>query len=153
MKLVSINSKYWSACKELDFEVLSKSKRPYVLILKLKYNGKNQNFAIPLRSNINKSEQKSMYFSLPPNKTTKKGNKHGLHFRKMIPINKKLYEKYNIYENNSFDILIQNKIEKDFSKIVSQAQVYLDFYAENQPVMYATNLDELLKLLETEFLY
>ena len=35
-----------------DPEILQKDNRPCVLIVRLKYKGKNQDFAVPLRSNI-----------------------------------------------------------------------------------------------------
>ena len=51
MKLVSINSDLLSIFSA-DPEVLQKNNRPYVLVLRLKYRGRNQDFAIPIRSNI-----------------------------------------------------------------------------------------------------
>ena len=48
MKLVAINEKLIQKFKS-DNEILRKKGRPYVLVIRLKYKGKNQDFAIPLR--------------------------------------------------------------------------------------------------------
>jgi hypothetical protein len=49
MKLVSIDEILIEKYK-IDKEVMHKKGRPYVLVIRLKYKGKNQDFAIPLRS-------------------------------------------------------------------------------------------------------
>ena len=57
MKLVTINNalllKYSG-----DSEVLQKSTRPYVLVIRLKYRDINYDFAVPIRSNIPASAPK-----------------------------------------------------------------------------------------------
>ncbi len=51
MKLVSIDTALFNKYKD-DPEVLTKSKRPYVLVIRLKYKETNYDFAVPIRSNI-----------------------------------------------------------------------------------------------------
>ena len=51
MKLVSISTTLLDKYQN-DPEVLTKSGRPYVLVVRLKYKGHSQDFAIPIRSNI-----------------------------------------------------------------------------------------------------
>ena len=51
MKLVSINTNLLEKYKG-DQEVLTKSGRPYVLVIRLKYKGQKYDFAVPIRSNI-----------------------------------------------------------------------------------------------------
>ncbi len=147
MKLVKIKPSYFNLCKEIDSEILDKTSRPYVLILKLKYNNKRQIFAIPLRSNISASEQKRMYFPLPPRPQTKPKNRHGLHFRKIIPVDNQRIEKYRIFEDNLFDKMIYEYIEKHLKTIIVQAQNYLDYYYENKPLHFSTNIESLIDLL------
>ena len=57
MKLVTLNKalllKYSG-----DSEVLQKSTRPYVLVIRLKYRDINYDFAVPIRSNIPASAPK-----------------------------------------------------------------------------------------------
>lgn len=62
MKLVAIDNtlllKYSG-----DSEVLQKSTRPYVLVIRLKYKDINYDFAVPIRSNIPASAPKDQYFA------------------------------------------------------------------------------------------
>ena len=87
MKLVTINNalllKYTA-----DSEVLQKSTRPYVLVVRLKYKDACYDFAVPIRSNIPASAPKDQYFSLPPRPQTRSKNRHGLHYIKMFPVTK-----------------------------------------------------------------
>lgn len=80
MKLVTINNalllKYTG-----DSEVLQKSTRPYVLVVRLKYKDACYDFAVPIRSNIPASAPKDQYFALPPRPQTrpKKSSRTTLH--------------------------------------------------------------------------
>lgn len=51
MRLVSIGTTLFDKYKNAP-EILTKSQRPYILVIRLKYNGKNCDFAVPIRSNI-----------------------------------------------------------------------------------------------------
>ena len=51
MKLVTIRQELLS-CYEQDPEALRKSGRPYVLVLRLRYQEQKYDFAVPIRSNI-----------------------------------------------------------------------------------------------------
>ena len=83
MKLVTINNalllKYTG-----DSEVLQKSTRPYVLVVRLKYKDACYDFAVPIRSNIPASAPKDQYFALPPRPQTRPKNRHGLHYIKNV---------------------------------------------------------------------
>jgi hypothetical protein len=145
MKLVTIDNKlltkYYS-----DHEVLKKSKRPYVLILKLKYKNNKYDFAIPFRSNIPASAPKSQYFPLPPRPQTKPNNRHGLHYIKMFPVTKGYLVRYRT-EGNEFAMMINEIINKNISLIVNECQNYLNQYEQGIKPPYATDIDKLLKLL------
>ena len=65
MKLVTINNALLLKYNG-DSEILQKSTRPYVLVIRLKYKGLNYDFAVPIRSNIPASAPKNQYFALPP---------------------------------------------------------------------------------------
>ena len=95
MQLVKGGNQFYQECKirGTDQELLfNKGGRPCVLIMRLKYKGENHQFVVPLRSNIPSNVTKDQYFSLPPNSTTKAGNRHGVHYIKLFPIdNKYLY--------------------------------------------------------------
>ena len=70
MKLVTINNalllKYTG-----DSEVLQKSTRPYVLVVRLKYKDACYDFAVPIRSNIPASAPKESILCIPPSSTDK----------------------------------------------------------------------------------
>ena len=93
MKLVSVDTTLFDKYKN-DSEVLTKSKRPYVLVIRLKYKKKNYDFAIPIRSNIPSAAPKDQYFALPPRPTTRPKNRHGLHYIKMFPVTKQYLRRY-----------------------------------------------------------
>ena len=93
MKLVTINNSLLFKYHE-DPEVLQKSTRPYVLVIRLKYRNTNYDFAIPIRSNIPASAPKNQYFALPPRPQTRPKNRHGLHYIKMFPVTKQYLIRY-----------------------------------------------------------
>lgn len=88
MRFRKLKDTYYDAIKRADSEVLHNDggKRPYVILVDLLYKGKKQTFAIPCRSNIKGDVPSHTYFNLPTRYTTKSGNKHVLHYIKMIPI-------------------------------------------------------------------
>ena len=146
MKLVAIDEKLIKKYKA-DTEVLHKKGRPYVLVIRLKYKGKNQDFAIPLRSNIPASSPKNEYFALPPRSSTKPKNRHGIHYIKMFPVEKKYLNKYRT-EGNKFAVLIQDIIDKNSKQIISECQTYLFEYEKGIKSEYSTDIDLLLSILK-----
>ena len=100
-----------------------KNGRPCVLILKLKYKGKRHKFVVPIRSNISSNTPKKQYFSLPTNSATKTGNRHGLHYIKLFPIDNKYIQKYRI-DNNNYMLQIKSIIDKNEKEIVTSCQNY-----------------------------
>lgn len=146
MKLVTIHHdlliKYSS-----DPEILQKSTRPYVLVIRLKYKNINYTFAVPLRSNIPASAPKDQYFALPPRPQTRPKNHHGLHYIKMFPVTKQYLIRYRT-EGNSFATLIHTIIDKNSKQIVDECQQYLDSYSRGIKPLYATHIDYLLEQLK-----
>ena len=147
MKLVTINNalllKYSG-----DSEVLQKSTRPYVLVIRLKYKNINYDFAVPIRSNIPASAPKDQYFALPPRPQTRPKNRHGLHYIKMFPVTKQYLVRYRV-EGNRFATLIQNIIDKNSKQIVDKCQQYLDSYSQGLKPAYSTDIDYLIEQLNT----
>ena len=148
MKLVTIREELLS-CYEQDPEVLRKSGRPYVLVLRLNYKGQEYDFAVPIRSNIPAAAPKEQYFALPPRPTTRTYNRHGLHYIKMFPIQKRYQVMYRT-EGNQFAQMLQKIIDKNASTIVHDCQNYLDRYAEGKRPLYSTDLDLLIELLHQQ---
>lgn len=146
MKLVTINNALFLKYTE-DPEILQKSSRPYVLVIRLKYKGANYDFAVPIRSNIPAAAPRNQYFALPPRPQTRPRNHHGLHYIKMFPVSKPYLVRYRI-EGNNFATLIHNIINKNSKIIVTACQEYLDAYSQGCKPPYATNIDYLIEQLE-----
>lgn len=145
MKVVTIRSDVIQAYK-VDAEMLQKANRPCALIVNLKYKGKRQTFAIPLRSNISASAPKETYFPLPPRPTTRPGNRHGVHYIKMFPIKKTDAIRFRI-EGNVFAALIKGILDKNEKTIIESCQNYLYDYEKGVRHMFCTDIDLLLSLM------
>ena len=148
MKLVSIHNALLTKFSN-DREVLLKSSRPYVLLIRLKYKEHNYNFAVPIRSNIPASAPKNQYFALPPRPQTRPKNRHGIHYIKMFPVTKQYLVRYRT-EGNEFSTLIQTIIDKNSKQIIKECQTYLDSYSKGIHPNFSTNIDYLLHQLFDE---
>ena len=146
MKLISIKPELVAQFSKLDSEVLIKEKRPTVLVMSLKYRGKNQDFAVPLRSNIDPAAPKNEYFALPNRKSTKEKHHHGLHYIKMFPVSKHFYERYRI-EGDLASKLYLAIIDKNQKTIIEGCQDYLRRYERGICSQYSTDIDLLLNAL------
>lgn len=145
MKLVAISTELLMLYSQ-DIEVLQKDKRPYVLVVRLKYKERNQDFAVPIRSNIPASAPKEQYFALPPRPSTRPHNRHGIHYIKMFPVTSRYLVRYRT-DGNSFATLVQNIIDRNTKQIVDSCQQYLDDYAAGVHPQFCTDIDLLLELL------
>lgn len=145
MKIVTINKKLLAKFRG-DPEVLQKPGRPCVLVIRLKYKGRNQDFAVPLQSNMSASTPKEQYFPLPPGPATKPRNRHGLHYIKMFPVTKQHLVKYRTQGNN-LSITIQTVIDNNEKRIVRECQSYLSRYETGSHPPFSTDIDYLLSQL------
>jgi len=135
--------------KELLFN--KNGRRPYLIIIKLKYKNKKHDFAIPLRSNIANYIPKEQYFSLPPRAKTKNNKIHGLHYIKMFPIKKEFLQKFHIDKDNYYKIII-NLITRNKKQIVSKAQDYLTEYELGNKNKYSPDIDKMLSIINSQSL-
>lgn len=145
MKIVTIDKKLYKKYKE-DKELLRNADRPCVIILKLKYKERKYDFAVPIRSNIPAASPKEHYFALPPRPSTRPKNRHGIHYIKMFPIDKKYMMKYHT-KGNIQATMMKAIIDKNAKTIISECQEYLDNYADGKRPQYATDIDYLIKQL------
>ena len=145
MKIVSIH-KDLLAKYTVDPEMLTKSNRPCVLIIRLKYKGHLYDFGVPFRSNIPSAAPKNQYFPLPPRATTRPHNRHGLHYIKMFPVTKNYLIRYRT-EGNLSATMYKTIIDKNTKKIVTECQRYLDNYANGSRPPFSTDIDLLLSVL------
>lgn len=145
MKFVTVSQDYYKLCQ--DGELLQKgTNRPHVMVVNLKYKGKNVNFAVPLRSNIPPSAPKDTYFPLPPRKTTKPGHRHGLHYIKMFPIEKQYQQKFWTGKKPEY-LLYQNIINKNEKQIVQECQAHLSNYEAGNRPQFSVDIDKALAAL------
>ena len=150
MDIIKLSSTFFQDCIENHTEqelMLSDNGRPCVL-LRLKYNGKIQKFAVPFRSNISNTAPKMQYFPLPPNKNTKQGNYHGIHYIKIFPVSDKYVNKYRI-DNDKYWTMIKNIISKPDNEkiIVNSCQSYLNDYASGNIHSMTPNINRILSWL------
>lgn len=145
MKLVTIKASKLSAYTA-DPEMLQKSTRPCVLVLRLKYKGRRYDFGVPIRSNINASTPKDQYFPLPPRSSTRPKNRHGIHYAKMFPIDRTQTIIFRT-KNNPQATLMKQIIDRNEKRIVRECQDYLLRYEAGNIPNYATDIDFLLTLL------
>ena len=146
MKLVTIGKKHLKHYTK-DKEMMQKAGRPCVIIAKLKYKGRKRDFAIPIRSNISPSAPKNEYHALPTRYTTKDTYRHGIHYIKMFPVKRGMYDIYHT-EGNMFASIIKSYIEKDKKSIIQEAQDYLIRYENGDKPQFSTDLDMLIDICE-----
>jgi len=145
MKIVSVSQEFFDLCGG-DRELMLKHNRPCIIVIRLRYKGKRHDFAVPLRSNIAPNVPKDQYFALPPRPTTKPGHRHGIHYIKMFPIQKKYQRKFRT-EGSLYYETLQQFIDSNTNRIVRECQAYLDRYeAEGRP-LYAVDIDNIIELL------
>lgn len=126
-----------------------KHNRPCIVVVKLRYKGRKHDFAVPLRSNIAPNVPKNQYFALPPRPTTKPGRRHGIHYIKMFPVQKRFQKKFRT-EGSKYYETLQRTIDANTKRIVSECQAYLDRYETEGRPRYAVDIDRILALLENE---
>lgn len=149
MRLVKVKKSFYQLCQNhgVDNELLFNERgRPCVLLLKLHYKNNRYDFVAPLRSNISPKTPRKHYFSLPPNPNTKPYHKHGVHYTKLFPIDKKYIESYNVngdaYYKNILCILSKNE-----STIVKSCQDYLKSFEGGNKCYVTPDIDGILTLL------
>ena len=132
-----------------DSEMLHNAKRPCAIVVQMKYKGHRHNFAIPLRSNINASTPKDLYFALPPRSTTRPKNHHGLHFEKMFPVSKSYLMRFRT-EGNKHSQLIKRIIDENEDVIKQSCWTYLRNYENGKRTKYSTDLDLLIQIMVSD---
>lgn len=156
IKLVSIKEDFTNLF-DYPTEIMTKepdgNDRPYLLILKLKYKNNIQSFALPFRSNIQVNKNtKGSYFKLPPRSTTKPYHAHGLHYIKMFPVDISYCHKFT-FKETKYNILLQEIIDKNISRIVNEAQEYLNNYENGERPNFCTDIEKMLNTIEQNKLH
>lgn len=149
MRIVSIADEYFEHFGKGDREFMSKRGRPCIVVVRLRFRGKRRDFAVPFRSNIAPNVPKDQYFPLPPRSTTKPRHRHGIHYIKMFPIEKRFQRRFRT-EGNPYYETIQRILDANSRRIVNDCQRYLDRYEKQGRPKYAVDIDRLIRLLEQD---
>ena len=147
MKVISVSDEYFEEVVSDDREFMLKHGRPCALVVRLRFRGCRRDFAVPLRSNIAPNAPKWQYFPLPPRPTTKPRHRHGLHYVKMFPIEKRYQRRFRTKGNPYYEKM-QAILDENTSRIVVECQAYLDSYEVNGKPKYAVDLDKLIEALD-----
>lgn len=147
MRIVSISDDLLDALADCDREFMQKHGRPCLLILRLRFRGKRRDFAVPFRSNISPNTPKWQYFPLPPRPTTKPKYRHGIHYIKMFPVEKRFQQKFRT-EGNEYYETIWAIVDANAKVIVEACQQYLDAYEREGRPLYAVDIDKIIQLME-----
>lgn len=148
--LVKVKSSFYQLCRQygVDRELLYNERgRPCVLLVKLRYKNDLRDFVVPLRSNISSTTPSIQYFPLPPNPSTKRYRRHGLHYIKIFPVDRKYLDVYQVSGDNYYiNILrILNMFEKN---IVNACQDYLNDCEKGNKHLMTPDIDGILNMLD-----
>lgn len=149
MKLIKMSPSFYQLLSDnnLDSEIIhNEMGRPCILVLKLMYNGRFQDFAVPLRSNISPKTPSDEFIALPPNSKTKPEHHHGIHVIKMFPVDKRQCQKF-LTDGDGFFEMIKRIIQKRESEIVECCQKYLDEYCAGKRHPYSPDIDGIIAIL------
>ena len=149
MQLVTVEKGFFAQCKKFgtDRELLyDKQGRPCVLIVDLVYKGQKHTFVVPIRSHIAKNVPTSQYFPLPPNAFTQPGKRHGVHYIKLFPMDRKYVHPYKI-SKSAYLVMVKSILDKNESKIVNACQNYLSEYEKGQGSFMTPDIDGILAWL------
>ena len=103
MRIVSISDDFIEEYGVNDREFMFKHGRPCIVVVRLRFRGKRRDFAVPFRSNISPNVPKDQYFALPPRSQTKPRHRHGIHFIKMFPIEKRFQRRFRTEGNPYYE--------------------------------------------------
>lgn len=146
MKIVSISDDYLKfACGDREF--MQKHGRPCLIVISLLFRGAKRDFAVPFRSNIAPNVPKSQYFALPPRPTTKPKHRHGIHYIKMFPVEKRYWQRFRT-EGNPYYETIQAIVDENAPEIIRSCQEYLKRYELHGKPNYAVDIDRLIELMD-----
>ena len=149
MQLVKVNEKFYIDCKNngTESEIMFNEKgRPCVLLIQMKYKGDMHKFVVPLRSNISATTPEWQYCKIPPNKTTRTGNKAGVHYIKLFPISDKYIDKFNVGADPHM-VLVKSILDKKETEIVQACKDYLEQIEQGNKHSMTPDIDGILNWL------
>jgi len=123
------------------------------LLVRIKYDGKNREFAIPLSHAIKTNKNHKLTYYPLDSVNLEKKTVGGLFFKKCLPVNSKLYKETKITKEPFLCIYnLCCELEND---IVKSFKVYLDEYMARKKVGKgfgcSTNIDAILAYLDENY--
>lgn len=156
MQWVKVDDSFFEDCEKYGANqnnqlLHNEQGRPSVLIARLKYRGKLRDFIVPMKSNINASEDPDNYFSLPPSNRTKDGFHHGIYYIKLFPISRKYIHPY-LYDRSQYLRSIKSLIDEpqNTKRIISACQAYLERYQDGNHHRYTPDIDRIIDMIDKE---
>lgn len=149
IKLVKVKQSFYELCKEhgVANELLfNQGGRPCVLLVRLKYKGELRDFVVPLRSNISPATPKAHYFPLPPNPKTKPKHRHGVHYVKLFPADRRYIDVYAVSESDYYQVILKILINNE-RVIVRACQSYLTEYENGYRHFSTPDIDGIMSIL------
>ena len=147
MRIVPVSDEFLESYGAGDREFMFKRGRPCMLVVRLRFRGRRRDFCVPFRSNVSPNVPKSQYFALPPRPTTRPGHRHGIHYIKMFPDERRFLRRFRT-EGNPYYETVQRILDAHEKEIVSACQSYLERYELDGRPRFAVDLDRIIKMLE-----
>jgi len=161
MQFVKVDRKYIAEIHEsVDSQVMinhtesgSEKDRLNALLVRIKYKGKNREFALPLSHAIKTLKNHKLTYYALDNFDDENNTVGGLFFKKCLPVNRRLYAKTKIVKEPFLTVFnLVNKHEKD---IVDKFKLYLDEYvakqAKGKGFNCSTNIDNIIIFMDANY--
>ena len=158
MKFVKVDRKYISDVYDnVDKEIMVNHKdtgiekdRLNALLIRIKFEGKYREFAIPLTHAIKTNKNHKLTYYPLDNYDDAKKTVGGLYFKKCLPVSKNLYTE-TIITKEPF-LAIYKLVQEKENDIIKRFRIYLDEYTSKRKVgkgfNFSTNIDAILKFLD-----
>lgn len=118
------------------------------MLVKLRYKNKLRDFVVPLRSNISSTTPFSQYFALPPNSNTRKHCRHGVHYIKLFPVDRRYIDTYQV-SGNKYYVNILHMLNASERDIVQDCQDYLNLCEVGNKHMMTPDIDGILQMIDS----
>ena len=161
MLFVRVDRKYIAEVyQKVDKQVMINHKdtgvekdRLNALLVRIKYKGKNREFALPLSHAIKMLKNHKLTYYPLDNLDKENQTVGGLFFKKCLPVNQNLYKKTNVTKEPFLTLF--NLVNKHENDIVKKFNVYLDEYIAKQSVgkcfNCCTNIDAIMALMDKRY--
>ena len=161
MKFVRVDRKYISQVYEkVDKEIMInhtdtgiEKDRLNALLVRIKYKGKNREFAIPLSHAIKMNKNHKLTYYPLDSLDIEKKTVGGLYFKKCLPVNCKLYTE-TIITKEPF-LSIYRTVQEKENDIIKRFRTYLEEFSAKlkagKSFSFSTSIDKILTFLDENY--